>query len=66
MALSDLLRGTRKVQALHQGELDEQRAAKRHVDLAGAGDELSRLVVREEEKEVLGDEHASDPSPSFR
>jgi hypothetical protein len=66
VAPSDLLRGTRKIQALHQGELDEQRAAKRHVDLAGAGDELPRLIVREEEKEVPGDEHALDPRPEPR
>jgi hypothetical protein len=61
--LPGLFRRTRNVNALHQRELNQQRAPEGNVNFAGAGGKLSRLVIGEKKKKVLRDQHAVDPRP---
>lgn len=56
-ALAHTLVGARDVDPLHQSELHQEGAAERHVHLGAERCQLSGVVVRQQEQEVLGEEH---------
>jgi hypothetical protein len=61
--LPHTLVGARDVDATRQRQLDQQGAAERHVHLGAVRGQLSGVVVRQEEQEILGEEHEPHPRP---